>query len=315
MIFALIDLTQYVLRRGRYGKNQKDGGMHLAFVDHVPDEIVEQMNVGDMIVTQRFNSLLSWAMMYFTSSPVDHVAIYAGEGEVFHMTLSGSKIHSLRSFSKGARVFIARMGLEGQEWVRVTKEQESQLDKGSYLIHMFPPKIQMLFGALKIVTGQYPDRMKPRIVADALLTCILFYLLVLMFFDTHIGAIPLCVYLAAASYYLFRNTLRKLRGKAPVIMSHPDNAYHAFYQSGGLMFTTMGPIVVCELGLLPLKVVFRLARKRPDDSPDDKFEVAREFFSNLIEGWNLHPTTKKAEEDDPEEHKNEKTHESSDHPR
>ena len=70
-------------------------------------------------------------------------------------------------------------------------------------------------------------------------------------------------------------------------MSCPDIGYKLFFKVGGLIFTSIGPLVVCELGLFPLKVVLGFARKGTDDGPDDKFEKAREFFGNLVEGWNL----------------------------
>lgn len=302
MIFAAIDFLQYLTKRGRYGASQKDGGMQIAFFDHVPDEIIEQMNEGDMIFTQRLDSLLSWAMMYFTTSPIDHVAVYAGNGTILHATLSGTKLHSLRSLTKGARVLIARMGLERLEWMRITNEQVERVDKGSSFSHFLPPKIQLLLSGLKIVIGKYPDRIYLRIFLDMFLALALFYALIFFIFEMHIGIIPLFLYLSALGYNMIKHTLCKRRDESTQIISHPDNAYKAFFTAGGLLFTKLGPIVVCESGILPLKVVLCFAGKSANDRADDKLKITSQFFCDLIESWNLHPKTKKSKENNTEQH-------------
>lgn len=315
MIFALWDYFNYRRQAGRYGNDQTDGGMHVAFYDKVPNEVIEELNEGDAFFTQRLDSFRSWAMMYFTSSPVDHVGVYAGDGRVFHMTLDGSKIHSVRSVAKGSRILFCRIGYERPRWVERTNELESRLDKGNFFVHSFPPKVQLVFGAIKIVSGKYPDRFHWKFLVDVFLLCLLFDLLSFFAFGLHLGAVIAVVYLIGLAINFLKFVIRKIRRTPHPIMSHPDTGYQAFFYSGGLMFTKLGHLVVCELGILPLKVVLGFARQSTDDGSDHKFQEAGQFFSYLVEGWNLHPQTEKAKYPNPYQEQNEEIQKSPDHPR
>ena len=83
-----------------------------------------------------------------------------------------------------------------------------------------------------------------------------------------------------------------------MIMSHPDIGYRLFFKVGGLMFTRMGPLTVSELGILPLKVVLRLAREGANNGADDELKEARKFFRNLIEGWDVREFSQQTENRD-----------------
>lgn len=292
MIFMALDLLQYISRRGKYGQRQQDAGMQIAFSDRVPDEIIEQMNSGDMIFTQRLDSLLSWAMMYFTSSSIDHMAIYIGDGKVIHMTLSGERVHSLRAVAKGARVLIVRMGLEATEWIRITQCERARTDKGNAFIYLFPPRAQLIIGATQILTGKYPDRINYRIIFDSMLFLGGFYVVTFWASGLHLGGAPMLLYVGLFVRNLIVNRVRRYRGISSQIMSHPDVAYRAFYKSGGLVLSKIGPVVVCGLGLIPLKVAFCFAENSSGNKSENDPDDASKFFDDLIKGWKLHSRTK-----------------------
>ena len=275
-----------------------------AFVDEVPLEEVNRLQHGAFILTQRLNSFTSWAMLYVTKSSVDHAAIYAGDGNVFHMTLSGSKLHSLRSLAKGARVLILRMSrAELGQWSYETQLTNERIDKGSKFEHSFPPKIQLIIGGLYSIHGKYPDRFNFVLWFEFFLT-LSFFVWIVYFFS---GLITLTVLPLLSvfflAYFAAKNLLRSIQKKPAMAMSHPDIGYQAFLKVGGLMFTRMGPITVTDLGLLPLNVILGFARQRTDDSADDKFKETRQFFRDLLKGWNIEGFREETEQDDAEQHK------------
>ncbi|MGB7433659.1 MAG: hypothetical protein WA921_14430 [Ahrensia sp.] len=307
MILALWDYCNYWRRKGRYSNEQPDAAMgQNAFVDEVPVEEVARFQVGDIVFTQRLNSFASWAMLYLTSSSVDHVGIYAGDGKIAHRTLEGAGMHSLRSIAKGARVLVVRMSDEElAHWSYEVESTIDRIDKGSKVHHSFPPKIQLLIGGIYLIHGKYTDRFKLRLWSE-------FFLTITIFFGTlsyFTGIITLLAFptlsLFALIYYFSKNLLRLLLKKQPITISHPDIGYHAFFKVGGLMFTKMGPIAVTDLGLLPLKIVLGFASQRPDDGSDNKFKEASEFFRDLLKNWNIKGFVEETEQDDAEQHDDE----------
>ena len=105
MIFALTDWLRYRFRIGVYGDDPKKNILALGHVGCVAEETLEVLKPGDIIICQRMNSFISWAIMYFGGRyAVDHVGLYIGNGNVFHLTFSGVKKHSIQSLARSARV-------------------------------------------------------------------------------------------------------------------------------------------------------------------------------------------------------------------
>lgn len=289
MILAAWDYWQYRQRLGRYSDVQHDAAMGaFAFVDQIPKSQVEQFKIGDFIFTQRLNSILSWAMMYITSSSVDHAAIYAGDGRVAHRTLHGAGYHSLRAFAKGSRLVVVRMApSQLARWSHEFEIQRGQIDTGPKFMRHLTPKMQLAIGGLMAIHGRYHDRFRWKLWLEFFLTLLSFSWIINHFTQMiTVYFAPICsVYFLV--HYKAANFVHALRKKPPLIMSHPDVGYYIFFKVGGLMFTRMYPIVISDLGLLPLKVILGLAGKGADDGADDELKEAREFFRNLIEGWNI----------------------------
>lgn len=285
---------------------QSDGGMAMAFVDEVPATEVAKFRDADLVFTQRLDSFLSWAMMYVTSSPIDHTAVYVEEGKILHMTLSGSRVHSLRSLAKGCRLIVVRMNREQlSHFWHEAKIEEIRLQKNLTWVHGFPPKFQIFIGGLSIIHGMYSDRFKLHKWIELFLTIIIFSYLI-SYFSGFIAVwlVPIFSF-GFMIYFNIRNAMLYILGKRTPAMSHPDIGYRSFFKAGGLMFTRIGPLAVFENGILPLNVVLGLGRERPDDSSDDQLKKAREFFRNLVEGWNVEGFAEKAEDNNAnqQEHK------------
>jgi hypothetical protein len=291
--------------------------MALGFVDAVPDEIVRQLNVGDMIFTQRLDSFWSWALMYYASSNVDHAAIYGGDGKVGHMTLAGGKMHTLRAVAKGTRLIIVRMGpTELHKFSSEMTQQRKRIDTGSKSRQRLPPKLQLIIGGLNIIHGKYTDRFRASFIIE-FFTSITFISYITFSLSGYITSLlpPL---FSAFFFVMFsvQNLYRWIRRSPALTMSYPDLALQSFFTAGGLVFTKIGPIVTNDLiGLLPLKVFLSLSGKRTDDCSDDKFEKAREFFRDLIEGWNLVDFPQNAEDQNAKQQDNKKIQEGAHHPR
>lgn len=89
MLFATIDYLKYRLRVGRYARYSTESEMGVAFLGALPDEAVRLLKPGDCLLTSDYDSVISWAIMYLTSSEVSHVAILVDNGVITHATLSG----------------------------------------------------------------------------------------------------------------------------------------------------------------------------------------------------------------------------------
>jgi hypothetical protein len=236
MIFAALDYLNYRQRRGRYSDAQPDAGMGaLAFVDEIPDSQIRAFRIGDMIFTQRLNSFMSWAMMYVTSSPVDHTAIYYGDGKVAHRTLTGAGLHSLRSLAKNCRVVIIRMN-EGElrHWSHEFEALRPRIHKGSKIMHALPTKGQLAVGALLAIHGLFPDRFRWKLWLDFFFAVGLLSVLYNQLFGSLlIFGLPLY---SLFSLLVFRisGAIRRLRNQPSLIMSHPDIGYRLVFKVGGL---------------------------------------------------------------------------------
>lgn len=90
MLFAVIDYLNYRRQKGRFSfKNEKDP-MTYAFKSNLPESVVNKLKPADVILLGSYDWLVSWAIMYLTSSQISHLALYIGNREILHETLSGS---------------------------------------------------------------------------------------------------------------------------------------------------------------------------------------------------------------------------------
>lgn len=104
MLFALFDYITYTRQAGRYSRTSSDV-MGCGFEGGLPDKIISILHPGDFLIVQGLGSYISWLVMYFTSSPISHVALYTGDRNIFHATLSGSLTEPIDSlFAKKSRI-------------------------------------------------------------------------------------------------------------------------------------------------------------------------------------------------------------------
>ena len=278
MIFALWDLGQWRLRRGRYGDYQ-NSVMALGTESSPSREIIRSMLAGDMIFTQRLDRWFSWMMMYFSSSDVDHCGIYAGNAKVAHVTFSGTSVDPLRYISKGARILVCR-----PYDVRLIGEiQTREPTWTTRLLHGYPAKLQLTWAAVQFALGFYPERFRRRFLADLLLSSmvadLLLYSLAIFPICTLIVLPLLGIAIVNQIRWLFR---RAAKLPPPLPASHPDLALRSCLRSGGLMFTALGPIVFGPFGTLPLPVVQAIVRSAPESGESREAAATREAFRKML---------------------------------
>jgi hypothetical protein len=293
MLFALFDYLQFARKKGRYGAEQRSN-MAIAFEGCPPAEAVEQMLPGDIFLTQRLDDWFSWAMMYFSSSSVDHCGIYVGGGEVMHMTFRGGKKHRLDYVAEGARFLVVRPDLRSFKRVdekerKNAEEPEEPGETGKRrFYHRFPPRLQLTWGAVEIVLGFYPERFRWKFVVDLVILAAVLDALTFWWsrfpFSLAIAAI---IVLIAGSNQVRWWIWRWRKRPPPEPMSHPDHMLRIFFSSGGLMLTRLGPILVGDFGLLPLAAAMKLA----EDDGSGEFKEVREVFQQMLESLGVLETT------------------------
>lgn len=262
----------------------------MAFLGGLPTKVVADLWPGDMIFTQRLDSRLSWAMMYFTSSPIDHVAIYAGDGKIAHVTLSGFKMHSIHVFGKNTRVLPVRLAPPREPLADkpdldkiITKWTARELPER----HPLPAKLQLVLIGLGIAFGVHAERFRWKFQADIAIMAVALDLLTHSFTRMPIFSVLACLAACLTLVNLARARRRDKTNMQHERFSHPDIAYRFFFNWGGLMFTTIGPLVVSALGLMPLKLFRALGRKCAEDGTDDELEPIGQDIDNFLERWNV----------------------------
>jgi len=91
MLFALYDYSCYRRRTGKYSRDINRGGiMGRAFDGRIPDKALAKLSPGDFLFVETFAGIVSWLIMYLTSSRISHGAMYLGSNEIFHATLAGA---------------------------------------------------------------------------------------------------------------------------------------------------------------------------------------------------------------------------------
>lgn len=308
MIFAALDYLQYRRRKGRFGENQKSG-MGLGFLGRFPDEVVAELEIGDFIVTQRLDSWFSWAMLYFSSSAIDHVALYIGDGRIAHVTLSGYKEHSVHVFGPHTRLMAFRLAPPDGGNPFHFEDGYREMERRRRPSHILPPKLQLTWVGARIVAGLHPERFRWKFLVDLLLLGVGIDLI-----SFWITEIPFATVLATIAAILFAmifgvNQLRLALGAKLERLNHPDLMMRVFGNTGGVMFTSLGPLVASDFGLLPVKAFRALGRKRPEDSPDDELEPLRKHIRDTIKRWNLPVPIEEAENEESNEDNDEKDEE------
>lgn len=121
MLFALFDYITYTRQAGRYSRTSSDV-MGCGFEDKLPDEIFSILRPGDYLLVQGLGSYISWLVMYFTSSPISHVAFYTGDRNIFHATLSGALTEPIDSlFTKKSRVLPVHLYIDDSKREELSK--------------------------------------------------------------------------------------------------------------------------------------------------------------------------------------------------
>ena len=116
MILAYLDYRRYKGRTGRYARHSPNSVMGRAFLGGLPDEVVSRLSPGDLIFSSHYDSLVSWAVMYFTSSEVSHTATYLGAGRIVHATLSGIIEEPISTlYGEATRVLPCRIPMEPEQ--------------------------------------------------------------------------------------------------------------------------------------------------------------------------------------------------------
>lgn len=164
MIFALFDYINYRNRKCIYSaENISAQGGKLATSNNFPN--LHKYGAGDLFLYHGYNSLLSWLVMYYTSSAWSHTGLFTENGNIIDSTTAGVMEHPLSDYFDG-KSYICIVALkegiatkeqlqEGIKWARSTVGC-------SYNWH----GIIRLF--LRIIMGAHADY-RPRYSCDILL--------------------------------------------------------------------------------------------------------------------------------------------------
>lgn len=321
MIFALADYLQYRLRIGRFGDHQKDGALgSFGFLNGIPEDVLEQIEDADIIFTQKLDSPLSWSVMYFGSSPVDHMGICSGQGTVIHATLYGVREHSIKALAKNARVFFVK-DMASVISDSIKSPNGGVLSRRDRWFHGFPPKIQLALGAVEIILGFYPASFRWWFFADVLIVCGIMDVVIFGLWHIFV-ALPIA---AALGFILIFNMAKyaylRVAGKPYELLSHPDLGLRSFYRHGGRMITKLGTFVLCEYGILPLKVFVAireelgLSGEGADNGADDDLQETRELGGDGAKDGNSERAFRTAEDQNGDERDDQQIEEGSDDPR
>jgi hypothetical protein len=289
-MFTLIDLYNYKRRRGRYGERATGTYMTVGFLDKVPKDTVDMLVPGDVIFTQRLNSMVSWAIMHFSSSEIDHAALYIGSGRVLHMTLEGARVHSIDALAVGARVLPIRFApSDGDVPADPPPDGERELYKPKFPISKLPNKLQFCWGAVRIIAGFHPERFNWRFIVDLVALGVLIDSVLIWIVGFPVGASVTAAFLILNLFNRLRFRIRKRRGKLIRYISHPDLGYMGFSRVGGIMFSNLGPLVLVDFGILPIGAFLALSREGPDDGTPDELKEFRESARDIAKRWGWVP--------------------------
>ena len=256
MIFALLDFLQYRSRTRRYGDDPKQNFLALGHLGKIPQNTIDLLEPGDVLLTQKLDSLFSWGTMYFGTSPVDHLAIYIGDNKVIHATLSGVKEHSLLVFGNNTRVLPARLNLNdlprSENKGESLPREETEKEGSRRLYHFLPPKYQLLWVAGRILLGLEPDLFRWKFYLDL---CLLAALMdsILIVTTGYVFFLAACILWALpliANLMIYRYRIRHNLPVDPT--SHPDLFLRVLGREGGTVFPSQAATSQESLRIIPL---------------------------------------------------------------
>ena len=208
-----------------------------------------------MIICQRMDSLLSWAIMYFGGRyAVDHVAIYIGDGKVIHATLAGVKEHSIHTLARGARILPFRpYGWdEGDPLSTQTRSPSEQADndrKGEVVeakeptearhedvVPLSPPHLQLLLVGLGIILGLRPTSFRWQYYWDVGFVAMLLDLVLWPINHFPMACTIWAVWLAVLVGMRIRFRMQIRGGRMFESDSHPGLVIRLMWNQGGYIF-------------------------------------------------------------------------------
>lgn len=149
MLFASIDYLCFLTQKGRYSRKNEKEPMAYAFEESIPEDVVNSLQIGDIILQGSFNCWLYWAIMYYTNSLINHCAVYIGNRQILHVTLSGSVKEPIESlYGKRTRLIIARFRLPVEKQIK-----QVQVDNYKYVGIPYSKKV-VFEKFLSIITGK-----------------------------------------------------------------------------------------------------------------------------------------------------------------
>lgn len=297
MIFALIDLYNYKKLKGRFADLAVGTSMSLGFRDRVPADTLSLLENGDVLFTQRLNSLKSWAIMYWSSSEIDHAAVYVGGGDVFHMTLGGARKHSINTVTKGTRVLPVRFAPSRTETpFAPPPDAEREFYTPKFPINKLPLNLQFAWGGLRIVTGFHPERFRWKFLLDGILLSALLDIASMLLIGFPVALIASSPMVLLSSFNYLRFAFRRKRGGRIRYISHPDLGYRSFSRIGGLMFSNLGPLVIADFGALPIGAFLALSREGTDNGTPDELKQIRQRVRDLAKDWGFLSAVDQAED-------------------
>lgn len=240
MLYALYDYIQYKTRNGKYGDDPDQNMMAMGHLGKVSNTSLDQLEEGDIILTQKLDSIMSWGVMYFGSSLIDHIAFYIGNGRILHMTLAGSKVHKLSVFNKHTRILPVRAHFpKAEKKTNVSGEIKTTTENRSRktLSHYLPPKFQLVWAAIRVMFGLHQDRFRWKFLID----CIVIY--TLLDLTTYFGTGYVLFFILSLIQILsvFLNKVlywnKKRKGEQIEPFSHPDLFLHSIDHYGATFFT------------------------------------------------------------------------------
>jgi len=127
MLFAMLDYVRYRRGKGIYSDaNIRGQGGRLAVSENFHE--LESLGPGHLFLCHTRYSVLSWLVMYYTSSVWSHTGIFTEQGRIIDVTTAGVIEHPLSDYFDG-KSFIVIFGLkegivsheqldEGLKWLR-----------------------------------------------------------------------------------------------------------------------------------------------------------------------------------------------------
>jgi hypothetical protein len=127
MIAALNDFDKFTSMAGRYTPFLSSRMESLCYYESMPDDEINKLHQGDVLLVGNYNNFLSWLVMYLTDSTFSHLMIYDCDGYVSHMTLEGYKYQKLYEVFGKRKRFLA---IRHPKWVDFNEKVSQQLRSG-----------------------------------------------------------------------------------------------------------------------------------------------------------------------------------------